>query len=186
LSSTLTPGLLGRGGMKTIIPAGPSAVEAARTLGTAKRRAGVFPYQWLFPGPNSRHVLTKHSIDMSTTAYGTASDLSNVYLVPEGMRFSLRGVLVSSTVSDFEQASGNLLFTLRVEKVGARNVDGLTNIDTYLGSINDPWPILGRLEFNSLERLIWSVTPVAVITLAGFAFAKLVGHTYPDAEAGEG
>lgn len=174
------------GSLKTVIPAGPSLVEAARTLGTAKRRAGTFPYQWLFPGPNSRHVRTQSSVNMTGSSYGDTLSLNNPYLVPEGMRFSLRGVVVGSTVPDWEQASGNLLFTLQVSKVGARNVDWLTNVNTSLGSPQEPFPVLGRLEFNSLDVLSWTVSPVAAITLTGFSFAMLIGHTYPDSEAGEG
>ena len=173
------------GGVRQVIPAGTDLVRAAGALEGNSRRLGKFPYQWLKPGPNSQHVLAAGAAAMPG-GYGTTSTLLT-YTVESGLRFSLRGILLGSTSPDWEEGSGNLIFSVQVGGVGQRPVDWLASVDTRLGSTtNGPWPILGRLEFQAEEVISVLATPIAVITLgAGFNFAKLVGHTYPNFEGGE-
>jgi hypothetical protein len=144
---------------------------------------GVWPYQWLFAGPNSRPVMAWASNPF--VGYGTAVVLAS-YQVPEGMRFSLRGVVAQCICSDFSDASGNVTFNLAAQGVGTRNVEGWGAFTTRRGSTEQPFPITGRLEFQSRETVLLTCTPVAVITLAGsFGFGMLVGHEYPNSEAGD-
>ena len=179
-------------GIREMIAPGAGSVEATRALGTSKRRAGIYPYQWLFPGPNSKHVRASNSVIMPAE-YGSDAGIID-YTVPEGMRLSLRGIVFASTSPDWEAGSGDLVFSLSVTGISSRPVDWLAEVVTPLGTFEQPFPILGRLEFNSLNNLVVSVRPVANVTLStqeapragGFQSAMLVGHLYPNDEAGEG
>jgi len=145
--------------------------------------------QYLFPGPNSRHVLaaSKVAVPDYTIAPATAT-LAPTFTVPDGMVFSLRGVSILGFVASWNQASGDLLFTLSVLSGGNRAVDYLQNIDTELGSTELPFPIGGRLEFEPLDQLIWTVLASANV---GFGAPNVVkaylwGHLYPASQRVDG
>lgn len=162
------------------IPRGGRAVMDAR-------QGGKWPYQWLYPGPNSRHVLVRGSV--ATPAYasggGTAVEVVN-YVVPEGYRFSLRAIVVDgSQVSNWVPGSSDMLFNLHVVSAGDRIADFLQDVKTPLGSAVIPWPILGRLEFLSLEKLVWEVATFQNVGVGdpNFVSCFLIGHIYPNGEA---
>lgn len=170
---------------------GRSLVQGARALETQERGSGVFPYQWMFPGPNSKQVWANGRVAMPA-AYGTeafiipnGSAASSLYVVEQGYRFSLRGIIFQCTTDDFVDGSGDVVFNLKVTAGTApRTVDYFFNFPFRLGGQGQPAPILGRLEFAELEALSLSVTPVANVTLSsGFGFGALVGHIYPESEA---
>lgn len=167
-----------------IIKPGPSLVQASRALERRERGAGAWPYQWLYPGPNSRQVLATAQIPSPHPGVAI-TPIGLGYQVPEGLRFSLRGIVFGFAGTGWVEASGALLFTLQITSSGGmRNVDFLANIATRLGSSALPYPILGRLEFDSLDVLNPLVLNVSVPFLAtNFVFAHLVGHTYPNSEA---
>jgi hypothetical protein len=170
-----------------MISPGVGLAESARTLGTAERRAGRFPFQWLWAGPNSRNVNAWGKAAMPDN-YGDEVVICE-FKVSEGMRFSLRGIVMDSTCSDWEQASGNIIFTLRATRLGPRDVEWYTNVPTRRGNNVEPWPIDGRLEFTSLEKIEIVMVPVAAVSLGangGFGYGELLGHEYPESEAGEG
>lgn len=146
------------------------------------RTAGRWPYQWLYPGPNSRHVLARGSV--ATPDFGGVATVVT-YTVPEGWRFSLRGVVVDgSQVSNWIPGSGDMVFNLIASGAGLRDVDFLQNVLTPLGSAVIPWPILGRLEFESNETLTWEVSTVVNVGVGApnFASCFLLGHIYPNNE----
>lgn len=171
---------------REVITPGAALISAGRALVEPKRLAGLWPYQWLFPGPNSRHVLAQNVIAMPTQGAGIATILS--YEVPSGMRFSLRGVFVGANAGSWDEGTPTgLQFDLSVVGTGTRKVDFLSGILSHLGSLETPFPILGRLEFQPLDVLTWKVTNLGAVVETGYpnvAFAALVGHTYPNAEAG--
>ncbi len=157
-------------------------MTAAETLGRQSVRAGTYPYQWLFPGPNARQVRPDGSI-LTADAWTAAAIMS--YKVPQGMRFSLRGIVFSSDSPDWRVASGSLIWKLTVNGVSPRNVDFFNDVSVPLGSFAQPWPIPGRLEFESLSTLSMTATADGTIG-AGLQFGMLIGHIYPNGEAGEG
>lgn len=170
-----------------VIQAGPSLIQAGRALTNDPRKSiGRYPYQWLFPGPHSKKVLAGPDQICTLTGPGN-TDLVMSYTVPDGMVFSLRGVVVGylpgPAASVWMEGSNQLVFTLRVTAAGTRNVDFLANIRTHLGSLESPYPILGRDEFAPLSVLTWSVTNTGGPAAGNFAFAHLVGLTYPQVEA---
>ena len=165
-----------------IIKPGRSLVEAARAIDNPRRAVGKYPYQWLFPGPNSRHVLANGTLPVPVIG-ATALVLS--YQVPDGERFSLRAVVFNFEGTGWNEGTATgLSFTLMVQAAGTRNVDFLQNVLTHLGSPDQPYPILGRLEFSARDILQVSVTNNGVAPAASnVAVAHLVGHTYPNTEA---
>lgn len=173
--------------MPDFIVPGSSLVTAAQALGRQNRREGTYPYQWLFPGPNSRHVRASGSVLMPDALGSSATVLD--YKVPQSMRFALRGIVLASGAPDWVPGSGDLLFKVMVSGVSPRSVDFLNNVDTPLGSTQSPFPILGRLEFESLSTISVLVYPIANVSVGadgGYQTAMLVGHIYPNNEAGEG
>jgi hypothetical protein len=168
-------------GKAQIIKPGRSLVEAAAAIDNPRRALGKYPYQWLFPGPNSRHVLANGQLVLP--AIGGTGLVVN-YMVPDGLRFSLRAVVFAFEGTGWNEGTATgLSFTLLVQAAGPRNVDFLQNILTHLGSTDQPYPILGRLEFAPRDTLQVLVTNNGVATgPSNVAVAHLVGHTYPASE----
>lgn len=157
-------------------------IEAGRALEDKRRLVGKYPFQWLFPGPNSRHVFAQGSLLVPAT--GPASVIFN-YSVQDGMRFSLRGIVFAFNGSGWAEGTATgLSFTLQVLAAGQRNVEGFANILTQLGSLAQPYPILGRLEFAPNDQLQVTVQNGGGVTTgpAQTVTAHLVGHQYPNSE----
>jgi hypothetical protein len=162
-----------------ILTPGPALVQGARALEDPKSSIGIYPYQWLFPGPHSRMVWPNNAV--AITGPGN-TDLILEYAVPDGMIFSLRGVVWGFIGTGWSEGSSQLVFNTTVTAAGTRNVDFLNNWKTHAGSLESPYPILGRLEFAPLDVLRVQVTNTAG-PATGNAFAHLVGHVYPQSEA---
>ena len=99
----------------------------------------------------------------------------------------MRGIVIAApNVASWSQGSGDMFFTLSVLSGGNRTVDFFFNVLTELGSLQDgPYPIGGRLEFESLDQLSLTVTTVQNIGQGApnFVTGHLWGHTYPTSEA---
>ena len=164
---------------------------ATYTRPLIKEASPVLP-QYLFPGPNSRHVRAASSVavpDYTGVTPNTATAaLLPAFEVPDGMIFSLRGVVIGGFVQSWNQGSQDMLFTLQVTAGGTRNVDYLQNINTELGGTLLPFPIGGRLEFEPLDVLQWFVTVTANVQIGApnFVCATLWGHLYPAGQRVDG
>lgn len=167
---------------RKVITPGPSLVTAARAIAGADPRnaIGTYPYQWLFPGPHSRNVTAQNTVALSGPGF---TDLILQYVVPDGEIFSCRGVVVGFIGTGWSEGSTQLEWTLSVTAAGTRKVDFFANIRTHLGSLESPYPVLGRLEFAPLSVLQWTVQNTGGPSAGTFSFAHLVGHTYPQVEA---
>lgn len=165
-----------------VITPGPSLVEAANAMTSKRRLAGAWPYQWMFPGPHSKDVDVPGNVVLPD-APGQATVLT--YTVPEGLRFTLRGIVFQYSGDNWVQGSGSILWTLTVASGGTRNVEGFVDVATQRGSVINPFPILGRLEFQSLDFLSITVSNVslAVTPASSPVSAQLLGWTYPNSEA---
>lgn len=176
-------------GMGAVAPqTNPLALAAyARALEASQSNEAEWPYNWLFPAAHSRHVLSQGAQAVPDYTLAPATAIVLQYQVPDGMRFSLRGVVVSgANIQSWNQGSGDLTFTLAVVSGGNRNVDFLANITTELGSFNQgPFPIGGRLEFESLDILQWIMTAKANVGIGApnFGICALWGHTYPTSDS---
>jgi hypothetical protein len=167
----------------TVIQPGRSSTVAGQALENPRRLLGRWPYQWLFPGPNSRHVLANAAEPLPASGV-TVQVLS--YQVPDGLRFSLRALVFGFNGAGWTEGTPTgISFTLQVQAAGTRNVDFLAGVVTHLGSATQPYPILGRLEFAPLDVLVVLATNLGGQVPAGppnNVFAHLVGHTYPNEE----
>lgn len=167
---------------RKVITPGPSLVTAARSIAGADPRnaIGTYPYQWLFPGPHARNVTEQNVATLRGPGF---TDIVVEYTVPDGEIFSCRGVVVGFLGTGWTEGSNQLVWTLTVTAAGTRKVDFFAAVKTHLGSLESPYPILGRLEFAPLSVLRWSVTNTGGPASGTFSFAHLVGHTYPQVEA---
>jgi hypothetical protein len=160
---------------------------ATYTRPLTRETSAVLP-QWLFPGPHSRHVRAAPTTQISVPDYVTAAAPVTIvalqYQVPDGMIFSLRGVSVLAFVQSWNQGSGDLLFNLNVVSGGTRGVDFFQNVTTELGSTELPYPVGGRLEFESLDVLQWTATASANVAIGApnNLVCMLWGHLYPMSE----
>lgn len=177
----MIPTMKRRQGMGAANPA-LALTDYTRGIQNSQTPQAEWPYNWLFPGAHSDHVLAQGSVP--TPDYGSSAPILQ-YVVPTAMRFSLRGLVLAGNVASWVQGSGDLLFSLSVISGGNRNVDFLFNVPTELGSLqNGPYPIGGRLEFESDDVLQLTVTSVANIGVGApnFVTGHLWGHIYPNSE----
>lgn len=174
----------------SILRPGAALTRAAQlTLATKQRAEGEFPYQWLYPGPNSRMALPNGAVAIpAIVAPGTpVSAVVLEYQVPEGFRSVLRGLTMNAfTASDWNPGSGQITFTLLVKySTGPRNVEFLATTPIPLGTFERPYPLEGRLEFAPLDVLQVAVTNNSIDTPnpADYAYAILQMFTYPNSES---
>jgi len=174
----------------------PQALTSyATALQESQTPQAEWPYLWLFPPAHSRHVLYQATVTIPTYTPGTPTTAvvplqsntgaQTAYQVPDGMRFALRGFVIDGDgVQSWNQGSQDLLFTLIVVSAGPRAVDYLANLTTAFGSFTQgPFPIEGRLEFESLDKLQWSLTVTNNVVAGGLVIFGLMGHLYPTSEA---
>lgn len=164
-----------------VIQAGPSLVVAGRAMADQPGQTiGVYPYQWLFPGPHSKAVNAQNVIPL--TGPGN-TDIILQYQVSDGMKLTVRGIAIGFIGTGWSEGSNQLQFTLTVTAAGTRNVEFFTNVRTHIGSLDSPYPILGRLEFEPLDVLTWQVQNTGGPSSSNFAFAHILGAEYPQVEA---
>jgi len=192
MSSIAGPGAnLARMAGGKILRPGPALIQAARPLASPKRAEGVYPFQWNYPGPNSRMAAPNGSVAIpqivAPATSATAQILPNGgYQVPEGYRLVLTDILLGAFAADWAQGSGQLSFTLVVVySTGPRNVEFLQNITIPWGFQGYPFPLRGRLEFAPLDVLQVVLTNTGIPTPAAsdYAYAVLNGFTYPTTES---
>ena len=157
----------------------------------ALQRTNCNRFPWLVPGEHSRLIRADSKVavpDYATPATAQTAALLPSFQVPDGMIFSLRGIVFLGFVQSWNPASGDLTWTLSVTSGGTRSVDYLVNVDTELGSLERPFPIMGRAEFESLDVLQFFVTVGANVAIGPPNFVKgiLCGHIYPASERREG
>lgn len=141
---------------------------------------------WLIPPRLSTPVIAIGNLPIPAAA--SAAVVS--YTVPQGLRFSLRGVVVSvvDPSGTWVQGSGSLIFDLScIGSGGTRRVENFERIVSPLGSPVVPYPLLGRCEFLETDVLVWSVTVTGVVTsdLPQLAICHLLGWTYPISDCGD-
>ena len=160
-------------------------MAAAGAMADPERMLGEYAYQWLYPGPNSRPVFENGVIPLPDISGGSPVSAQVItYQVPDGWRFSLRGIVLDFIGSGWVEGSGDLVFNVEVQAAGIRNLEFLGNVKTVIGSrVDGPYPILGRMEFAPLDILVVNVTNNAVANIGTqFVTAHLVGHIYPNSQ----
>lgn len=173
-----------------IIRPGAGLIAAAQPLASPKRAEGVYPFQWNYPGPNSRIAMPNGAVAIPAIEAPATSATANIfaqpYQVPEGYRMVLTDVLFNAFAQDWTPGSGQLTFTLVVVySTGPRNVEFLQNVAFPLGLNGYPFPLRGRLEFAPLDvlQVVLTNTGIPTPAAADYAVAVLNGFTYPTTES---
>ena len=183
------------GQVKSIVQPGASLSAAARPLSVPHRVEGKYPFQWLYPGPNSRMARPSGIVAIPGITAPATNALATVmkYEVPEGFRFVLEGVLMGTNATGYSPGQGLLLFTLQVEySTGPRGVEFLTNLDfptgkfvTVAGAFEAQCAdLVGRIEFAPLDVLEVVVNNQGLNAPAAtdVAIGVLQGFLYPNSE----
>lgn len=183
-------------GQVSIIKPGAALSAAARPLSVPHRVEGKYPYQWLYPGPNSEFQRPSAIISIPTIPALPNPNPAVVvlnYEVPEGYRFVLERILMGTNATGYQPGQQQLLFTLQVKySTGPRGVEFLTNLDYPVGRFTNlpgdfgtlTEPLEQRLEFEPL-----AVLQIVIINLGlgapsptDVAIGILQGHIYPQSE----
>ncbi len=179
-----------------VIQPGASLIAAARAMSTPHRAEGKYPFQWLYEGPNAKFARPSGIIPLPQIPTGESSIQAVVmsFEVPEGYRFTLTDILMSTNATGYAPGQGLLAFTLQVVySTGPRAVEYLSGLDYPTGKFvtlpgafeTELSPVRQRLDFAPLDVLQVIVnntgipTPGANDVLIGI----LQGFTYPNSEA---
>ena len=165
---------------------GPYLVSGARALEASRDKHQIWPYNWIYPGARSKLVLAAGSIALPNFGAGNAT-IALSYQVPQGLRFSLlRVAVLPSRAWNWNEGSGDVFAVLAVSgstSPGARAVEFLNNVLFPMGSYEEAYPMTGRLEFEPLDTLTWTVTNIAAPAgPPNFITCKIEGFTYPTSE----
>jgi hypothetical protein len=168
-----------------LLAPGASLIQGARALQTTRKGFGTFPYQWMFPGANAKNVNQIGSVLVPDIGSNAADIVT--YQVSEGMRFSCRGLVVGYEGDDgtFHPGKGDAFFSLVVRtSAGNRNVDFFNFFSVPLGDTDAPFPVIGPLEFDALDTLVWTGLNQAIPTGENnIFFGMICGFEYPLTEA---
>jgi len=171
---------------------GTAAANAARPIG---RQEAKHPYQWLYPGPDSREAMPSGVVAVPAIVSPATSASVRVmqYTVPTGFVYVLRRLLMSTNAQAYSPGQQMLLFTLQALYAnGPRQVEWLNNLDfpfgeytTLPGNFRTLLQEIDRpLVFAPLTTLEISVVnngiqiPAATDTLIGI----LGGYLHPESD----
>lgn len=143
-------------------------------------------YDWLTPPPQSKQITAQPNSAPLATTVGTITIVQ--YTVSEGMRFSLRGVTLGCTDPNgvWDRGGTQLVFTLQARGAGGvRPVEWFANLSLPVGSLEQPFPIIGKCEFE--ENTILEVVCVSDGTVTqGRLFAIIMGFERPNVPCDDG
>lgn len=185
--------------VSSIVKPGASLSAAAQPLSTPHRVEGKYPFQWLYPGPNSRNrrpsgiILVPAIVPPATSVQAVVMSFE----VPEGFRFELTELLMSTNATGYSPGLGLMSFSLIVKySTGPRGVEDLNNLDfptgkfvTIPGDFETELALLRRpINFAPLDVLQVVINNTGLATPAGtdVAIGILQGFTYPNSESGGG
>ena len=141
-------------------------------------------FPWLIPGAQSRHV---NAIGSVASPGAPATAVIVTYTVPEGMVFSLRGVAVGCNDPGalWTEGSSQLIFSLLVTSAGGtRPVEYFANLVNRVGSEGQPYPVIGRADFEENNILTWQCISDGTVTGANL-FGAIVGFERPAVSCGQ-
>jgi hypothetical protein len=130
---------------------GPDTIAAAQALREDRARKIQWPFPWSFPPPGATRVTAGASalgtLLVPTVLAGATQGLA--YTVDEGFQFALQAIVV-----EYLNAGaiglvnpGDFLWSLTLNQpVGVTTfqgspIQGLTNVDVPLGTLQIPWPL---------------------------------------------
>jgi len=138
------------------VVSGTESVKAANQLRTWEGRRDVWPYEWVYPPPDSQRVHQEGSIDVSTLTPAVAAQVLS-YEVQINYRFMLNGlVLLYIGSNTFVPGDGNVVFGLDINvPIGVTSLQGypVQGFDNsgipkggYISGIFAPYPLAPKPE----------------------------------------
>lgn len=136
----------------TTVLQGPESIGAAQALREERQAKSQWPFPWSFPPPGATRVLagadSTGTIVVPTAIAGVTEGL--VYTVDEGYQFALEALVVLylnsgqigvSNPGDFTW-SLDLNLPIGLTSFQGSPIQGLTNVDVPLGTLQIPWPMM--------------------------------------------
>lgn len=173
----------------TRMVSGSEAVKAANQLRSLQSRRDLWPYEWVFPPPDSQRVHQEASIDVSTLTPGTAA-LVLAYEVQINYRFMLNG-LVSLYIgsNSFTPGDGNVVFGLDINvPIGVTSLQGypVQGFDNsgipkggYISGIFFPYPLAPKPEIIGPGDTLRSKVTISASITQGRVIAIFEGWLLP-------
>ena len=168
---------------------GPAAIHAAQALREQRAADTQWPYPWSYPPPGATRVTagadTSGSLLVPVAATPTQGLL---YSVDDGFQFALEALVVEYLNAGAPGAwkPGDATWSLtRNQPVGVFTfqgspIQGLTNVDVGLGTLQIPWPLECAELFqpNDQIRVVFTNTAIGVGDPNHFK-AILLGWKWP-------
>lgn len=157
---------------------GTEEIRAANLLRRLQERRELWPYEWVFPPPDSQRVHHEGTVDVSTLTAATAAQVDS-YQVQNNYRFMLNGVVLLYVGSGtFTPGDGNVVFGLDINvPIGVTALQGypVQGFDNsgipkgaYLSGVFFPYPLAPKPEIiGPTDQLRSKVTVSASIIASG-------------------
>lgn len=174
------------------VVSGPEALEAVRGLERQRQdRRDQWPYEWVFPPPDSERVHQEGTVDVTTLTAATAG-LVLSYEVQGNYRFYLNGlVLLYIGNGIFTPGDGNVVFGLDINvPIGVTSLQGypVQGFDNsgipkgaYANGIYAPYPLGPRPEIIGPENTLRAkvTASAAIVASIGRVLAIFDGWLAP-------
>lgn len=169
---------------------GPEAVAAAQALREERAAKTQWPFPWVFPPPGATRVTagadTSGTLIVPTVAAGATQGLA--YTVDEGFQFALEAIVVEFLNAGVQGIwnPGDMLWSLTLNQpVGVTSfqgspIQGLSNVDVPLGTLQIPWPLFCAEIFQPNDTIRSVFTNVAMgAGAANYLKTLLLGWKWP-------
>jgi len=173
----------------TSVLQGPDAIAAAQALREERALKSHWPFPWCFPPPGAIRV-TAGADTSGTLAVPVAGTPTQglLYTVDEGFQFALEALVVEylNSGSPGLWNPGDALWSLTLNQpVGVTTfqgspIQGFSNVDVPLGTLQIPWPLECAEMFQPNDAIRSVFTNVALGTGAQNYFKTLLlGWKWP-------
>lgn len=169
---------------------GPESIAAAQALREQRASKSSWPYPWSFPPPGAIRVTAgadaSGTLVVPTVLAGATEGL--VYTVDEGFQFALEALIVTYIKAGFPGAvnPGDFLWSLTLNQpVGVTTfqgspIQGLSNVDVPLGTLQIPWPLVCAEIFQPNDAIRSVFTNVALTDgIPNYLKTILLGWKWP-------
>ena len=169
---------------------GPESVAAAQALRESRTAKTQWPYSWVFPPPGAIRVHvgadSSGTLVVPTVLAGATQGL--LYTVDQGFQFALESIVVEYLKNGVPGAPnpGDFLWSLTLNQpVGLTTfqgspVQGFTNVDVPLGTLQIRWPLASAEVFQPNDAIRVVFTNVLLADgVPNYFKTLLVGWKWP-------
>lgn len=171
------------------IVTGPEAIQAAELERRLQSRRNKWPYEWVYPPPDSQRVHQEASIDVGTLTPAVQAQVLS-YQVQNNYYFYLNGlVLLYIGTNTFVPGDGNVVFGLDINvPIGVSSpqgypVQGFDNSGipkgAYISGIFAPYPLAPKPELIGPEDILRAKITVSASITQGRVIAIFDGWLQP-------